>query len=738
MLQTLKTNNSQQHSILQFNPGSPLHNTDLFQLEEIIQLECGDVLSQLKISYSTYGKLNADKSNVIWVCHALTADANPKDWWQGLVGKDDFYNPKEYFIVCANVIGSAYGSTSPLDCDLDKRYEQFPTISIRDNVNAFIELRKHLKIDSIHTLIGGSMGGHQAVEWAILEPNVVEHLILLATSAVMSAWSTAFNQSQRLAIQADESFGKRHPEAGKSGLKAARSIALLSYRNNQAYNQTQVDTYDFNRTTKAVSYQNYQGDKLVSRFNAYSYFALTKTMDSHDVGRNRGGVEQALSLIKAKTLVIAIDSDILFPVADSKILAKHIPSAKLQVIGSDFGHDGFLIETTKISKCLASFYTQKHNLSENKGTIGMVGLGCVGQGVFQLLENSKNQIKSIAVKHEFKARNYGCDLLTTQLYNVLNDSQIKTIVEAIDDDIKAFDIAKSAIRQGKSLISANKKMIAENLSEIIRWNKNHESSFLYEAAVAGSIPILRSLDNYFEHENNQKITGILNGSSNYILTQLFQSSCNYQQALEQAQAKGYAESNPISDVGGFDAKYKAVILAAHAFGFLIHPDLVNNYGIQNISDKDIAFAKANNLIIKQVVTIEKNNQAKIAVTVLPEFIDEREELAKTDNENNTIIVHNNDTDFLFKGAGAGSIATATAITADLNAINRNYSYQYDINPQLALDTGFSIKLYINKQHLTQKLQGKIIEETNDYLIIETCYDELNRIDTHKNFIAKIN
>ena len=203
-------------------------------------------------------------------------------------------------------------------------------------------------------------------------------------------------------------------------------------------------------------------------------------------------------------------------------------------------------------------------------------------------------------------------------------------------------------------------------------------------------------------------------------------------------AKGYAESNPISDVGGFDAKYKAVILAAHAFGFLIHPDFVNNYGIQNISDKDIAFAKANNLIIKQVVTIEKNNQAKIAVTVLPEFIDEREELAKTDNENNTIIVHNNDTDFLFKGAGAGSIATATAITADLNAINRNYSYQYDINPQLALDTGFSIKLYINKQHLTQKLQGKIIEETNDYLIIETCYDELNRIDTHKNFIAKIN
>lgn len=270
-------------------------------------------------------------------------------------------------------------------------------------------------------------------------------------------------------------------------------------------------------------------------------------------------------------------------------------------------------------------------------------------------------------------------------------------------------------------------MIAENLSEIIRWNKNHESSFLYEAAVAGSVPILRSLDNYFEQENNQKITGILNGSSNYILTQLFQSNCTYQQALEQAQEKGYAETNPIADVGGFDAKYKAVILAAHAFGFLIHPDLVNNYGIQNISEQDIEFAKAHDLIIKQVVTIEKNSQDKILVTILPEFIDGCEELAKTDNENNSIIVHNNDTDFLFKGAGAGSIATATAITADLNAANRNYSYHYDINPQLTLDTGFAIKLYINKQHLTQKPQGKILDETNDYLIIETCYDELSRM-----------
>jgi len=221
------------------------------------------------------------------------------------------------------------------------------------------------------------------------------------------------------------------------------------------------------------------------------------------------------------------------------------------------------------------------------------------------------------------------------------------------------------------------------------------------------------------------------------LSQLFQSDCSYQQALEQARERGYAESNPIADVGGFDAKYKAVILAAHGFGFLIHPDSINNYGIQHISDIDIEFAKANNLVIKQVVTIEKNSPDKIVITVLPEFVEQDEELAKTDNENNCIVVQNNETDFLFKGAGAGSIATATAITADLNASKRNYRYQYSINNQLSLDTEFSIKVYINKLHFNDEIQGKIIEETNDYLIIETCYDELNRINTQKNFIAKI-
>ena len=327
-------------------------------IDNSFALECGETLQKLVLSYSTYGQLNEDASNVVWICHALTADANPKDWWQGLVGEGKLYNPKDYFIVCANVIGSPYGSTSPINCQQDKRFDKFPTITIRDNIRAFAQLKEYLGINKINTLIGGSMGGQQALEWSVIDNKICKKLILLATSATISPWAVAFNQSQRLAIRADQSWGQKNSMAGADGLKAARGIALLSYRNAKAYDKTQSDTFDFSREAKAISYQNYQGEKLVKRFNAYSYYALTKTMDTHDVGRDRGGLIKALLQVKAKTLIIGIESDLLFPIKESIILAKCIPSASLHIIGSDFGHDGFLIECKKISHTIRTFYKQ--------------------------------------------------------------------------------------------------------------------------------------------------------------------------------------------------------------------------------------------------------------------------------------------------------------------------------------------------------------------------------------------
>ncbi|MCW8898858.1 MAG: homoserine O-acetyltransferase [Flavobacteriales bacterium] len=332
----------------------------IFNYKQKFQLESGRFLPEFQLTYTTLGKLNASKSNVVWITHALTANSNPEEWWSGLVGEDKIFNPEKYFIICANVLGSPYGSTNPLSINPDtgnKYYHNFPEITIRDIVKALDLLRQYLRIEKIHTLLGGSLGGQQAVEWAIQQPEFIQNLFLIATNAQHSPWGIAFNESQRLAIKADRTWFSYSDDAGLKGMKAARAIALLSYRNYQTYKATQQDEHEKVADFKAVSYQNYQGEKLVNRFNAFSYWYLSKAMDSHNVGRIRGGIEAALARIKANTLVVAIDSDLLFPVCESKILAEGINNCQLSVVNSLYGHDGFLIETQQLATLFKNFYT---------------------------------------------------------------------------------------------------------------------------------------------------------------------------------------------------------------------------------------------------------------------------------------------------------------------------------------------------------------------------------------------
>jgi len=323
-------------------------------------LESGHSLPGLQISYSTSGKLNPEKNNVIWVCHALTANSDVEGWWCGLVGPNFLFDPSKYFIVCANILGSCYGTSGPTEINPSTGkpyYLSFPQVTIRDMVGAHELLRQHLGIEKIHTCIGGSLGGQQALEWSIINPDLISHLILLATNAFHSPWGIAFNESQRMAIKADATWNSESLTAGQEGLKAARAIALLSYRNYNTYQATQSEE-DINKKDnyKAISYQNYQGQKLVNRFNCHSYLYLSKSMDSHNVGRGRGSAEKALKLIKSNTLLIGIKSDILFPVSEQVFLSKHIPGAVYNEIDSLYGHDGFLIETKKISELIEIFF----------------------------------------------------------------------------------------------------------------------------------------------------------------------------------------------------------------------------------------------------------------------------------------------------------------------------------------------------------------------------------------------
>jgi len=335
-------------------------NTQIFKHTQPFELESGQKIQNLEIGYHTYGRLNANKNNVVWVCHALTANSDVFDWWKGLFGENDFFNPDDHFIVCANILGSPYGTSNPHSINhitSQPYYLAFPQYNVRDIVKAHQLLAAHLKIDKVEILLGGSLGGQQAVEWAIIEPERIKNLILIATNARHSPWGIAFNESQRLALTADRTFYANSIDGGQKGLKAARSIALLSYRGYKTYTVSQQDEDDnISNDHRATSYQNYQGQKLVNRFNAHSYWYLSKAMDSHNVGRNRKGVEKALSLIKAKTLVIGIKSDLLFPVEEQQYLFRHIPKAAFAEFDSFYGHDGFLIETEALTNIITSFF----------------------------------------------------------------------------------------------------------------------------------------------------------------------------------------------------------------------------------------------------------------------------------------------------------------------------------------------------------------------------------------------
>lgn len=326
-------------------------------IKEPFVLESKEVLPELTITFHTYGTLNEKKDNVVWVCHALTANSDVFSWWPGVVGVNCVINPDEHFIVCANIVGSCYGSSGPLSVNtatLQPFYSDFPVVTIRDMINAHILLRKHLGLEKIKLLMGGSMGGYQVLEWSLMEPEVIQHSFVITTSAAESAWGIAIHSAQRLALEADKTLKEQTASAGVEGLKAARGIGMLTYRNYKIFSLKQSDP-DYSKTDgyKASSYILHQGNKLAERFNAQSYWLLTKSLDSHNIARKRyPTLEKALNEIQQPALIIGIDSDILCPLAEQEFLAKHIPNSEFHIMSSDYGHDGFLIEADSISRHL--------------------------------------------------------------------------------------------------------------------------------------------------------------------------------------------------------------------------------------------------------------------------------------------------------------------------------------------------------------------------------------------------
>ncbi len=357
--------------------------------------------------------------------------------------------------------------------------------------------------------------------------------------------------------------------------------------------------------------------------------------------------------------------------------------------------------------------------------IGLFGFGVVGQGLNDIIssQNLNLEIVKIAIKNADKKRSLPASLFTTSHDEILDNPEINTIVELIDDAEAAFKIVKKALSTGKNVVSANKKMIATHLQELVRLQAEYGTSLLYEGAVCGSIPIIRNLEEYYDNELLHGISGIFNGSSNYILSKIFNEGLAYDTALKQAQDLGFAETDPILDVGGFDPKFKLTIATAHAYGLFIKPDNILNVGIQNLSDNDVQYAKEKNYKIKLVPTARKISTKQVVTYVLPKFVKADDFLYNVENEYNGVTVQAAfaDKQFFF-GKGAGGHPTGAAVLSDIAALRYDYRYEYKkYNQQNGLihTDKVNIEVYLRYVHeyTVEKLQVENIVERfsrNDY------------------------
>jgi homoserine dehydrogenase len=336
-------------------------------------------------------------------------------------------------------------------------------------------------------------------------------------------------------------------------------------------------------------------------------------------------------------------------------------------------------------------------------SIGLIGFGCVGSGLYEVLNKSgliDARVSKIVVKDRYKRRELQQDKFSFDVNDIIEDDSINVVVELIDDSEKAFEIVKSALNSGKDVVSANKKMIAEHLDELLEIAHTNHVSFLYEGAVAGSIPIIRNLEEYYNNDSLTSLEGIVNGTTNYILTKS-NDGIGYKEALAQAQELGFAESNPTLDVDGFDSKYKLAILLKHAFGLTVSPKKIFNLGIRHISKHAVAYAKEKGYRIKLFSRAEKLGDQVVGF-VAPHFVQSDHFAYSVNDEFNAVILEGLfSNQQLFVGKGAGSHPTASAVLSDISALKFNYKYEYrKVNAERALQfsNDFFVKIYLESKY----------------------------------------
>ena len=364
-------------------------------------------------------------------------------------------------------------------------------------------------------------------------------------------------------------------------------------------------------------------------------------------------------------------------------------------------------------------------MSNKQLNIGLFGFGTVGKGLYDVLHTTPTlqaSIKKIVIKNADKKRSMAAERFSTDADAILNDESINVVVELIDDADAAFEIVRTALQKGKSVVSANKKMIAEHFEELLQLQQENNTALLYEAACCASMPIVRNLEEYYDNDLLKSIRGIINGSTNFILTKILEEQLEFKAALSLAQQLGFAESNPKLDIGGFDAANKLSILLAHSFGVIAKPSNFIFTGIENISLPDAIVAKEKKQSIKLVATAKKLANGKLAAFVLPQFVTQADNLYHVQNEFNALTTESTFADeHFFKGKGAGAFPTASAVLSDISALGYNYKYEYKKiyhKTDTALSNDYYLKVFISTDDLNKV-------KKDEFEWIEEWHNEFN-------------
>ncbi len=579
-----------------------------FRIKEFT-LESNKQINDLEIAYQTFGQLNADKSNVIWVFHAISGHTDVLSWWSGLFGKDKLYDPESYFIICANCVGSPHGSTRPIDFN-------FPQFSIRDHAQTYIALAQELNINSIHTIIGGSFGGYQALEFSYSFKGTISHQILLASSARESAWGIAIHEAQRMALKADTTFGNQG--GGLAGLKAARALGMLTYRTSEILIKDQTDSKSNTDGFKASSYMNYHGHKFSEQFDSLCLYYLTKSIDSHNIGRKRGGEINALQKIEIPTLIIGFQTDLLVPIESQRFLARQLPNAFISEIDSPYGHDGFLMEHIKISKEIRKFYKNTKTGNDKRKILKFGGTSLYGE------ENLNNILDIIKVEKTnsplalvVSARGDSTDRLI-ELYNLAKNGEdftaaFRDFSEYSKKDIEEVSI-DDEINELKKVLEAIKLLKSE--SEMIR-NKVLAYGELISAKMISKLlttsgyqsEIIDARDCLICNKNENKYEVNLLVSKEKTLNKFESIDINSIPVIT-----GYIASNPIGEtvtLGRNGSNYSASLFA----NFLQASEVQNWTDIDGIYSADPSRV-ASAIKIKKMSYTEANELASFGMNLL--------------------------------------------------------------------------------------------------------------------------